>query len=291
MKLLLTGLLVVMLALPVLAAGGDGTDYLRRGESCLSAGDYRKALKAFTEAARLMPDSAEAYRGIGLSRLRLGANEAMTDPAILADAAAAFTTALLVKPDFAEVHYLLGLTYLALDNRDRSRQEFEALEKLDPALAGRLLASIGTYQPVPAFREVGSKGAAEDNVLRVAISGNQVVVPATISYGDRAVQAQLLLDTGASSTIISPEIAARLGITSEQTVIGMAQVVGGAILQTGTVKLRSITVGPRTRTGLNVHIVRHNGPPVGFDGLLGMDFLRGLTYHIDFQRGLITWGP
>ena len=291
MRMLLAGLLIVMLALPVLAAEGDGADCLRRGGSWLSAGDYRKALKAYTEAARLMPDSAEAHRGIGLSRLRLGANETMTDPAMLADAAAAFTTALLVKPDFAEVRYLLGLTYLALDNRDRARQEFDALKNLDPALAGRLLASIGDYQQVPAFREVGSKGEAGDNLLRVAITGNQVVVPVTIGYGDRVVQARLVLDTGASSTVISPEIAARLGINPGQTDKGIAQVVGGAILQTGIVKLGYITAGPRTRTGLKVHIVPHNGPPVGFDGLLGMDFLRGLTYHIDFQRGLITWGP
>ena len=291
MRMLLAGLLVIMLAFPVLAAEGDGADCLRRGENWLSAGDYRKALKAYTEAVRFMPDSVEAHRGIGLSRLRLGANEAMTDPAMLADAAAAFTTALQMKPDSADVRYLLGLTYLALDDRDRARQECEALKKLDPVLAERLLASIGAHQPVPAFREVGSKREADDTMVRVAITGNQVVVPATIGYGDRVVTARLVLDTGASSTVISPEIAARLGIPPEQTGKGMAQVVGGAVLQTGIAKLGYVTVGPRTKTGLNVHIIPHNGPPVGFDGLLGMDFLRGLTYHIDFQRSLITWGP
>jgi hypothetical protein len=51
MRMLLTGLLVVVLALPVLAAEGDGTDCLRHGESWLTAGDYRKALKAFTDAS------------------------------------------------------------------------------------------------------------------------------------------------------------------------------------------------------------------------------------------------
>jgi hypothetical protein len=77
----------------------------------------------------------------------------------------------------------------------------------------------------------------------------------------------------------------------EKTERAIGQVVGGALIESRAIRINSLTVGPRTRTGLNVHIVRHNGPPVGFDGLLGMDFLRGLTYHIDFQRGLVTWGP
>ncbi len=291
MRRLLMGAFIVMLAFPVHAAEGDGADSLRRGESWLAAGDYRKALKAFTEAARLIPDSAAAWRGIGLSRLRLGSNEAMTDPAMLADAAAAFNAALLLKPDFAEARYQLGLTWLALDNREKAGNEYDALKKLDPALAERLQAKIGDHRPALAFREVGAKNGEEDNLTRVSIIGNQVLVPATISYRGKVTQARLLLDTGASSTIISPDIAARLGVDMERTGKGMGQVVGGALIESRIAQLDSVSVGPRTRTGLVAHIISHNGPPVAFDGLLGMDFLRGLTYHVDFARGLITWGP
>jgi hypothetical protein len=209
---------------------------------------------------------------------------------MLTDAAVAFSTALLLKPDFAEARYQLGLTRLALDNRDSALKEYEALKKLDPALAGRLLADIGAYRPPPAFREIGAKMNAEDSLTRVVINGNQVVVPVTIGYGDRVVVVRLVLDTGASSSVISPEVAVRLGITHELTGKGMTQVVGGSLIKTEVVKLNYVKVGPVTRTSLNVHIIPHHGPPVDFDGLLGMDFLRGLTYHIDFQRGLITWG-
>lgn len=290
MRWLVITVFIVLCVGTVRAGQEDGADCLRRGESSLSAGDYRRSLREFSAAARLMPDSAAAWRGIGLSRFRLGAREEMTDPAMLTDAASAFTTALQLKPDFAEVRFLLGLTYLALDNRDRAREEYEALRGLDRALADRLLASIDKHRAVPSFREVGSKGEAEDNMTRVAISGNQVVVPTIIGYGERVVEARLVLDTGASATVISPGIAASLGITPDRTGRGLTQVVGGSLLETAVVKLNRITVGPCTKTSLNVHIIPHRGPSVNFDGLLGMDFLRGLTYHIDFQRSLITWG-
>ena len=290
MKWLLTFSCALLLSLPFAAVAGDGEDCLRRGEQNLSAGDYRRALRSFTDAARLMPDSAEAWRGIGLSRFRIGAGETMTDPGMLTEAASAFNTALLLRPGYAEVRYQLGLTYLALENRTKAEEEREALAKLDPKLADRLLAAIGGYRDAPSFREVGTEGEEGDSLTKVTISGNHVIVPASIGYGEREVQARLVLDTGAAFTTISPAVAARLGITAERTGKGVAQVVGGALIETGTVKIGRLTVGPCTRSGLDIHIVPHNGPPVDFDGLLGMDFLRGLTYRIDFQRGLVYWG-
>ncbi len=290
MKWLMTWVFVAMLALPAGAAGSDGADLLRRADGSFATGDYRTALRLFTEAARLKPDSFAAWRGVGLCRLRLGANEVMNDPAMLTDAAAAFNTALSLKSDDAEVHYHLGMTWLELDDRQKAGGESEILGKLDPALAARLRTEIGKRKPVAAFREIGGERPSGDGPVRVLIIGNQVLVPVTISFHGNVTQARLLLDTGASFTTISPAIAEGLGIDQEHAKMGVGQVVGGALIRTRLARLDSVTVGSRTRTGILAHIVPHNGPPVPFEGLLGMDFLRGLTYQVDFKNGLLTWG-
>lgn len=38
-------------------------------------------------------------------------------------------------------------------------------------------------------------------------------------------------------------------------------------------------------------VYKHNGPRVPYKGLLGMNFLRGLDYRVDFDRGVIVWNP
>jgi tetratricopeptide (TPR) repeat protein len=291
MRWLFTGMLIVLLALTAKGDEGDEGRLLRQGEQYLTAGEYRKALKVFIDAARLKPDSAAAYRGMGLARFRLGANEVMTDTAQLEDAVAAFTTSLRLKPDFAEVRYQLGLALLTLHNREAAIREYESLRNLDQELAKRLMTSITSYKPPLGYHEVGASSEAGDRITRVTIIGNQVLVPVTIGYGERVIQAQFLLDTGASATIITPEVATRLDVNPERTVKSIAQVVGGALIEARTFRINYLTAGPRTRTGMEVRIIPHAGPPVPFDGLLGMDFLRGLSYQIDFNRGLILWGP
>ena len=43
------------------------------------------------------------------------------------------------------------------------------------------------------------------------------------------------------------------------------------------------------KTELYAVIVDHIGPPVSHKGLLGMNFLSGLDYKIDFERRVIIW--
>jgi hypothetical protein len=38
-------------------------------------------------------------------------------------------------------------------------------------------------------------------------------------------------------------------------------------------------------------VIEHQGPAVGSDGLLGMDFLMNVRYRIDYERQLILWEP
>jgi clan AA aspartic protease (TIGR02281 family) len=134
-------------------------------------------------------------------------------------------------------------------------------------------------------------GETISHETKVTIYGNEVLVPVTLDYGGTIVQALLLLDTGASRTVISAEIAARLNINLDQTEKEKGQVVGGGLVEARLTKLNSITVGPHTRTDMRIAIIEHKGPAVKHDGLLGMDFLRNLRYHIEFDKQIINWMP
>jgi hypothetical protein len=102
------------------------------------------------------------------------------------------------------------------------------------------------------WRHVGSvapRGAdygQDSSETKVTITGNHVLV-VTLEYKGRTVDAQLVLDTGASVTMINTDIAVRLGIDPADTVPGEGQAVGGIILQAAFAKLGYIIVGPYTK--------------------------------------------
>ncbi len=136
---------------------------------------------------------------------------------------------------------------------------------------------------------IGERVISSDEETKVRIRGNSVLVPVTLVNGNHDVDVELLLDTGASSTAIRADIAKKLYLDVSNSKKLPVQVVGGGVLQAHFVKLSRITVGPHTRRNWNVFVVPHNGPATHYDGLLGMDILRGLKYRVDFKREVIIW--
>jgi hypothetical protein len=106
-------------------------------------------------------------------------------------------------------------------------------------------------------------------VTKVTIKGNQVLVPVTLGYGGREVQASLVFDTGAEMTVIHQAVADRLNLL--------------------LTKRTSVRFGPYEAKGVPVWVVFPQGPPTGEDGALGMNFLRGLEYSVDFENQVIRW--
>jgi clan AA aspartic protease (TIGR02281 family) len=127
------------------------------------------------------------------------------------------------------------------------------------------------------------------DVTRAIIRGNQVILPVNLSNGWITEEVRLLLDTGATTTAISSEIASRLGFNLEKAEKSLARVADGSFVDTLIVDLDAMEVGPHLRNKMKVTIITRKGPVEEHDGLLGMDFLRDLHYRIDFENKQVIW--
>lgn len=128
-----------------------------------------------------------------------------------------------------------------------------------------------------------------DEPTKVLIRGNSVFVPVTLANGGNEVDVHLLLDTGAAATLIHTEVAEKLYLDLGKAKKTRVQVVGGALISASVVRISSLTVGPHTKRNWNIVVVPHKGSGMRYDGLLGMDVLRGLKYKVDFKKQVIIW--
>lgn len=291
MKIVL--IMTIFLTIAFTTFGGESKEaaYLRQGAEYLVVKNYQRAVKVFGTAAQLNPASVEAHRGLGMAYLKLGSNEVASDPEMLENAASAFRESVSLAPGSAENRYHLALTYLALHDKNGAMREYESIKGLDAAVAAQLRARISSYIPPISYRPETVTGLAGDYLTRVTISRNQVFVPVTLILGNRTVEVRLLLDTGASVTVISTDVAEKLDIDLNRASRSRAQVVGGGMVTGWHTKLDRISAGPHTMTGIDVAIIPNEGRGFAIDGLLGMNFLRSYKYHIDFKNQAIDWAP
>jgi predicted aspartyl protease len=128
-----------------------------------------------------------------------------------------------------------------------------------------------------------------DEPTKVKIRGNTVLVPVSLVFGGNEVDAHFILDTGAAVTTINSEIADQLSINPGKARKTRVHVVGGAVIEAGVVRIDRLTVGPHTKRNWDVVVVPHKGSAARYDGLLGMDVLRGMKYSVDFKKQVIVW--
>jgi predicted aspartyl protease len=129
----------------------------------------------------------------------------------------------------------------------------------------------------------GSKSTA------VRVKNNQVSVPVRFGYRNTTVDAWLLLDTGASTTLISTDLADRLGIKPDNTQLSLSQVADGRVVKSFRTHVDYMAVGPKMKHNAEVSIMPSNGTGLGFDGLLGMNFLVDFHYHLNMNSQTIEW--
>ena len=128
-----------------------------------------------------------------------------------------------------------------------------------------------------------------EQVTRVRVVNNQVLVPVTLKNGGQTVGAELILDTGATRTAIHDELAGRLHIDLRFATSSQSEVADGRVISSRTAKVDSLSVGPFSLPSAEVVLISYKGTDAIHDGLLGMDFLGRHRYQLDMERQLIRW--
>jgi predicted aspartyl protease len=151
----------------------------------------------------------------------------------------------------------------------------------------RSRAQLLVYPETPAAAPAASSGSPEvSKTTRISFTpGKPIMVTARVN-GSGSVQ--LMLDTGASVTVINPRILAGLGIGSRDSLRGSVK---GATGNANVlfVPVQSIEVGA-VRSG-PLRVAAHDIEFGLGDGLLGRDFLDQFTVTIDSTAGVVTLSP
>jgi hypothetical protein len=171
-------------------------------------------------------------------------------------------------------------------------------EKYDHLPANERLMMIEKQRAVEEQRELAEKKLKQqrerERLLKslqteVIIIDNQILVPVVIGHGFKKFKTLLLLDTGASQIVLYKNFADELDIQPYEQ--SQALIAGGHMINSEKAKLEYFRVGPIKMENIGITIISHQGPPVRFNGLLGMNFLRNIEYSIDFKNKLIKWKP
>jgi predicted aspartyl protease len=97
---------------------------------------------------------------------------------------------------------------------------------------------------------------------------------------------QLALDTGATSTVVNVGMLVAIGYDPALTAERVQVTTGSGVEFAPRIVLQRLSALGQVRSGFPV--LGHTLPPsTGVDGLLGLDFLRGLNLTIDFRVGQI----
>ncbi len=189
-----------------------------------------------------------------------------------------------LEPDHAAWFVELAIAQLALDDRDAAQRSLE-LVMHDPDVGQQAQAMLMSLQQTAAPVHDADSVALATEVADIPLTrrGQHFLVDATPDDGGSL---QLLIDTGASMTIVTPAALQRQGVRYRDT--GRSRVFNTA---NGPVRasiyiLESLSVGDWYVKQLEIGVLELGGQ-TGMDGLLGMNFLKHFRFFIDQNESML----
>ena len=114
-------------------------------------------------------------------------------------------------------------------------------------------------------------------------------IEASLSGPASQADLRLILDTGATSSLIRSTILVAAGYDPDTATDRVTVAMGNGVELVPRIVLNRLSTLGRHR--LAFPVLAHSLPPAaGIDGLLGLDFLRGSVLTLDFPAATITLG-
>lgn len=133
----------------------------------------------------------------------------------------------------------------------------------------------------------GTEQDARKNSTEVALlpqSDNTFVVPAVVN---KKYMATFLIDTGASYTVITPQMAESLGITLSSDSPTVPVTTANGVLNAPVVRLRHVSLGGMQVDNVDA-VVTQLGDTPQISGLLGMSFFHGMELSFKQDKLVIS---
>lgn len=149
-----------------------------------------------------------------------------------------------------------------------------------PLFLGAASAALALLLPLPATQE-GAKPASEVDVLQARRDLHaRLTVP--VQIGEHG-PFNFLIDTGAERTVLSHDLAARIGLVAS----GSARVMGVAgTQQVQLVDVEELNLGRRSFYGLSAPLLEDRF--IGADGIIGLDSLQDQRVLLDFENNRLA---
>jgi clan AA aspartic protease (TIGR02281 family) len=201
-----------------------------------------------------------------------------------AEAERLFSQALAQSPKDALLHYHRGAALTRLGRLREATGAYETALRLDPppavaAAAREGLRAIGTLGAPPRSRR------PEETIIPLTRTAGGWLAEVVING---AWTGLLLVDTGASVTLISPAVARSAGLTfGPDTPIAEVQGIAGRT-RGHVVTLSALQVGEVEARGVRAVVAEL---PAGLHGLLGNSFLARYTFTLDPREGALRLHP
>lgn len=118
-------------------------------------------------------------------------------------------------------------------------------------------------------------------------SQGPIVVEASLSGPLGQADLRLILDTGATTSLIRSTILVAVGYDPDASTDRVPVAMGNGVELVPRIVLNRLSALGRHQ--LAFPVLAHSLPPAArIDGLLGLDYLRGLVLTVDFPAGRIT---
>jgi aspartyl protease family protein len=197
-----------------------------------------------------------------------------------------FSRAIARAPGDPLLHYHRGVSLMRLSRWHEASAAFAAVLRQNPPADLAATAEQGIRSLAPLLRQAAPRRPqSEEAVVALRrVRGNWL---AEVRLNDTRT-ARFVVDTGASLCVVSPEVAADLGVRPGPRAETVPMQVVGGVTEGARVTLASVRAGD-TEVEDVAAVVHPIGP--GIDGLLGNTFLGRFTVTLDPDKGVLVLRP